>query len=427
MMLSLYKGLTVLGGPLISLYLSRRLARGKEDADRFSERLGHPGQARPMGQLVWLHGASVGEAMSLLPLIERLGKDWPRWTVLVTTGTVTSARLMHERLPEQALHHYMPVDRPAYVKRFLDHWRPDLALWVESEFWPNMIRAVFERKIRLVLINGRVSPKSFKTWQRLPGMIGTLLSAFSLCLGQTETDAHRLATLGARNAKCVGNLKFAAAALPVDDDELNRLKDLLGDRPRWLAASTHAGEEALIGRTVLSLKNANPGMLGIIVPRHPERGPEIAAELTELGINVACRSLGQTITTDTDIYVADTLGELGLFYRLCPITLIGKSIIGKGGQNPLEPARLGSAVIMGPRMDNFEDITATLTEAEACVRISSEDDLGPAVSRLLNDATKRNRLITAATEVAATQDGVLDAVTSEISPYLMAGDDHART
>jgi len=427
MMLSLYKGLTVLGGPLISFYLSRRLARGKEDADRFSERLGHPGQARPKGQLVWLHGASVGEAMSLLPLIEHLDNDWPQWTVLITTGTVTSARLMHERLPKRALHHYMPVDRPAYVKRFLDHWRPDLALWVESEFWPNMISAAHERKIRLVLINGRVSPKSFKTWQRLPGMIGTLLSAFSLCLGQTETDARRLAKLGAGNAKCVGNLKFASAALPADDNELNRLKDLLGDRPRWLAASTHTGEEPLIARTVQSLKKEHPGLLGIIVPRHPERGPEITAELTGLGVNVACRSLGQTISADTDVYIADTLGELGLFYRLCPITLIGKSIIGKGGQNPLEPARLGSAVIMGPRMDNFEDITATLTQADACVRVSDEDDLGPAVSRLLNDANKRDHLIAAAAQVAVAQDGVLGAVIDELAPYLSAGGKHART
>ncbi len=201
MMLSLYKAVTTLGGPLIRIYLSRRMARGKEDPARFGERLGQAGLPRPQGQLVWLHGASVGESISLLPLIERLHLNRPGRTILVTTGTVTSAKLMNDRLPEKALHQYLPVDRPAYVKRFLDHWQPDLVLWAESEFWPNMIVNLAARSIPLVLINGRVSAASFKTWQRFPGIIGTLLSAFSLCLGQTEIDAQRLRTLGARNTK----------------------------------------------------------------------------------------------------------------------------------------------------------------------------------------------------------------------------------
>jgi len=427
MMLSLYKGLTTLGQPLIRLYLSRRMAKGKEDADRFAERLGRPGQARSDGPLIWLHAASVGESVSLLPLIMRLQDGWPDWNILITTGTVTSARMMRDRLPKPALHQYLPVDRPAYVKRFLDHWRPDLALWAESEFWPNMIAGVSRRNIPLILLNGRISPKSFATWRRLPGMIGTLLSGFSLCLGQTEADAERLRALGAANTRCVGNLKFASPPLSSDADELARLAASIGDRPRWLAASTHAGEEAMIGRIHQTLKPGEPRLLSIVAPRHPERGADIAAELTGQGLCVAVRSLRQTIDENTDIYITDTLGELGLFYRLCPITLIGKSVIGKGGQNPLEPARLGSAILMGPYMGNFEEIAAALTDAGACVRVAEETAVGDAVSRLLDDPAQRQRMAAAAASIAAAEDGVLDAVIDELRPFLTDGGSDART
>ena len=427
MMLGLYKGLTTLGGPLIRLYLSRRMAKGKEDADRFAERLGQPGQARPDGPLVWLHAASVGESISLLPLIDRLQDDWHDWNILVTTGTVTSARMMQNRLPGPALHQYLPVDRPAYVDRFLDHWRPGLALWAESEFWPNMIGAVSFRNIPLVLVNGRISPKSFATWRRFPGMIKTLLSAFTLCLGQTETDAERLRTLGAAKARCVGNLKFASPPLPTDTDELSHLAALTGDRPRWLAASTHVAEEAMIGRIHQTLRATHPRLLTVIAPRHPERGREIATEMTGQGLNVALRSLKQPIDENTDIYITDTLGELGLFYRLCPITLIGKSVIGRGGQNPLEPARLGCAMLMGPHMGNFEDIAATLTDAGACLRVADETAVGEAVSRLLNDPGQRDQLTAAAAGIANAEDNVLDAVIEQLTPYLRAGGDNART
>ncbi len=426
MMLTLYRGLTALGGPLIAIYLSRRMAGGKEDPDRFGERLGRPGRPRPDGQLVWLHAASVGESMSLLPLINRLHDGWPQWNILLTTGTVTSARMMRERLPERAMHQYLPVDRPAYVKRFLDHWRPQLALWAESEFWPNMIDAALRRNIRLILINGRISQASFKTWRLLPGMIARLLSGFSLCLGQTEPDTERLRKLGADNAKCLGNLKFASAPLPADKAELARLGKLVGDRPCWMVASSHPGEEAMAGRVQQALKQSHPGLLTIIVPRHPERGGAIAAELATPGTRVARRSQGQDIAENTDIYLADTLGELGLLYRLCPITLIGKSLIGKGGQNPLEPARLGSALIMGPHMGNFEEIAVALKTAGGCLEVAHEAALLEALSRLMDSPAERDALSRAAAAIAATEDNVLDAITGELAPYLAAGGGDAR-
>jgi len=410
MILGFYRLLTTLGGPLIRQYLQRRLARGKEDSIRFAERLGEAGLPRPEGGLIWLHAASVGEAVSMLPVVAALQK---RATVLVTTGTVTSAAMMKDRLPKGAIHQFVPVDRVAWVRRFLDHWKPDLALWVESEFWPNLLVETAKRKIPLVLLNGRISARSFRRWLKMRGFIGQLLSCFVLCLGQTEEDARRLATLGAANTACLGNLKFAAPALPADEAALAALLTELGDRPRWLAASTHAGEEALAGRVHKAL--AVPGLVTLIVPRHPNRGAEIAAELRGLGLNPALRSLGEPVG---DLYIADTMGELGLFYRAAPLVFVGKSLIGEGGQNPLEPARLGASVLFGPHMGNFADIARRMQEAGAGIQVATERDLVAALSLRLAEpalmATEGDR----AEQFASAEDGVLAAVIEMLGPWL---------
>ena len=298
MMLPLYRMATTLLAPAISHYLQRRMARGKEDPDRFDERLGIAGQSRPNGALIWMHGASVGESISMLPLIERLRSSYPMATILVTTGTLTSARLMADRLPSGALHQYVPVDRIPYVRRFLDHWNPDLALWFESEFWPNLICETSERGIPLILVNGRISADSFQGWQRAKGLIANLLGRFTLCFGQSEEDAVRLKALGAQKTACVGNLKFAAAPLPANSEELLRLEQAVGNRPRWVAASTHSGEEAIIGEVHGTIVKKHPGLLTVLAPRHPERGDSIAALLREQGLTLAQRSKGEPITRD---------------------------------------------------------------------------------------------------------------------------------
>jgi 3-deoxy-D-manno-octulosonic-acid transferase len=399
--------LTTFGAPLIDLYLDRRLKRGKEDPARFPERKGIPSKARPEGRLVWLHAASVGEAVSTLPVVEAL-QARNGLTVLVTTGTVTSAALMQERLPDGAIHQFVPADRPSWVRRFLDHWRPGLALWVESEFWPNLLAETARRKIPLVLLNGRVSPRSYRRWQKMPAFIGEILSGFALCLGQTEADAQRLADLGAARTACYGNLKFAAPVLPADPDRLAALLTELGDRPRWLAASTHAGEEALAARVHKAL--AIPDLVTIIVPRHPNRGVDIA---TELEANL--RSRGEPVR---DVYVADTLGELGLFYRAAPLVLMGKSLIGQGGQNPLEPARLGASVLFGPHMGNFAEISARMTEAGAASMVADEGDLVAALAERLADPARVAAEGERARSFASREDGVLAAVLGAIEPLL---------
>jgi 3-deoxy-D-manno-octulosonic-acid transferase len=418
MMLRLYRLATALGAPLIFLYLFRRKARGKEDRRRFGERLGHSGRARPAGPLVWAHAASIGESLSMLPLIERLRGERPAVNVLVTTGTVTSAGLLAERLPDGAFHQYVPVDRLRFVRRFLDHWRPDLVLWAESEFWPNLVSEPAARGIPMVLVNGRVSPRSFAGWQRWQRLIAGLLSGFALCLGQTEADAERLRRLGAPRAKCLGNLKCAVAPLPADEHELAGLAETFGDRPRWLAASTHAGEEDIAGHVHRRLKVNFPALLTIIVPRHPERGQEIAEAMRKTGLTVALRSAGDAPTPGTDIYVADTLGELGLFYRLCGIVFMGKSLVPLGGQNPLEAARLDCSLIHGPHMANFEEMVHRLRQAGASEEVADEAALALSVGRLLADDKERARRAAAAKTAAEAEAGVIDAVMMELAPFI---------
>jgi 3-deoxy-D-manno-octulosonic-acid transferase len=418
MMLSLYRLVSDGGAPLIRLYLWLRKARGKEDKARFGERLGFPGRERPKGALCWAHAASVGESLSLLPLIARLIAERPGLNVLVSTGTVTSARLMAERLPAGAFHQYVPVDRIAYVRRFLDHWRPDVALWAESEFWPNLLVETSARNIPLILVNGRVSPRSFSGWQRFGGLIKEVLGKFDLCLGQTEADAERLRHLGARNAKSVGNLKFSVPPLPVEEGILSKLLDVLGARPRWLAASTHPGEEDMAAAVHRRLAGEHPGLLTVIVPRHPDRGAKITARLRGQGLDVAMRSAGDAIKPETDIYLADTMGEMGLFFRFVGIAFMGKSLVPLGGQNPLEAARLDCAIIHGPHMMNFKDIAARLDKNSAAMEVEDEKALGDAVERLLGDEAERDRMAAAANEMAVAEAGVLDAVLGELQPFL---------
>ena len=425
MMLAAYRWAGTLGVPLIRLYLSLRMARGKEDGMRFGERLGRAGRPRPDGPLVWVHAASVGESVSMLPLIGRLLDEHPGSHVLMTTGTVTSAGLMAERLPEGAFHQYVPVDRVAYVRKFLDHWRPDLVLWAESEFWPNLLGETAARGTPAILINGRVSPRSFAGWRRFEGSIARLLSGFALCLGQTEADARRLVQLGAEGAKCLGNLKFAAPPLPADPGQMESLKKAVGARPLWLAACTHPGEEEIAGRVHGRLLARHPGLLTMIAPRHPDRGPGIAAALRARGHAVSLRSAGEAITPATGIYVADTLGELGLFYRLAGVVFVGKSLVPHGGQNPLEAARLDCALIFGPHMTNFEDIARALGNGGAARVVDDEAGLAAALDLLLGNEGERKRSADAALILAAAEAGALDSVMAELAPFLSRIRDHA--
>jgi 3-deoxy-D-manno-octulosonic-acid transferase len=424
MMLGLYRGLTTALGPLILVYLAHRRRKGKEDPARFGERRGVAAAPRPDGRLVWLHAASVGEAVSTLPLVERLRRERPGTSVLVTTGTVTSARLLASRLPRdgRTLHQFVPVDRPAYVRRFLDHWRPDLAIWIESELWPTLLTETQRRGVPMLLLNARMSARSFERWRRFPAFARTVLGGFALCLAQDERQAERLRALGVPEAASVGDLKAAAPPLPADEAELDRLARAVAGRPLWLAASTHPGEEeaAAAAHRALAAAAAHPGLLTIVAPRHPSRGDAIAAMLRESGLRVARRSRGEEIAPDTDVYLADTMGEMGLFYRLAGIVFVGASLTPKGGHNPLEPAQLDCAILHGPDMSNCAAVARALDEAGAAVAVADANALAAEIDRLLREPAERTRRAEAALAVAARHRGVLDAVFARIAPFLDA-------
>ena len=412
-----YALVTAAATPVASHLLRRRLRRGKEDAQRMNERRGDTATRRPRGSLVWVHGASVGELAAALPLIERLRER--AFNILVTTGTVTSAAFAQQRLPPGAIHQFVPLDVPAFIARFLNHWRPNLALFVESDLWPNTILAAAQRGIPLILINGRLSARSFERWRYLPGTIETLLRQLDLCLVRTTDDAHRFDALGAPRITTTGNLKLDVPPLPVDQDKLAKLSAAVAGRPVFAAASTHFGEETAIIDTQRRLKSTFRGLLTIVVPRHPERGPSIADAITGAGLRAALRSRGQLPQAGTDVYIADTLGELGLIYRVAPIVFMGGSLIPHGGQNPIEPAKFGAAILHGPHVANFADIYAALDRAKGAELVPDAGRLPVRVGAWLTDAQARARAAAAAQATVGLLGGALERTLTAIEPYLM--------
>jgi 3-deoxy-D-manno-octulosonic-acid transferase len=357
--LSLYRLATRALEPVAPLLLKRRAAKGKEDLARLHERLARPTMARPDGKLVWLHGASVGESLSILPLVERLTAERPDATILVTSGTVTSAELLARRLPAGVIHQFVPIDTPGGARRFIAHWRPDLAVFVESELWPNLLLAAKAAGTRLALVSAKLSDKSFDGWRTRPFAAHLLFSGFDLILAQDARAAERFTSLGGTVAG-EADLKFGSAALPVDAAELTRLKAAFDGRPLLLAASTHEGEDEIVLDAYAVLPN-RPRL--VIVPRHVERGLAIAAAARARGLSASLRGLDPTATSE--VTVADTLGELGLWFRLADLTVVAGSLVpGVGGHNPLEPARLSCPIVSGPHVENWLTAYAELSAVE---------------------------------------------------------------
>src|SRR5260221_6663346 len=336
MTLRVYRRLSSAMVPLSPALINRRLKLGKEDPARVGERRGVSADVRPVGPLVWIHGASVGEVLASAALIEKLRALNLR--ILLTSGTVTSAAIVAKRFPADVIHQYVPYDSPRYVARFLDHWRPSLALFIESDLWPNLILSSAARRLPMVLINGRMSQRSFPRWRRISNTISALLGRFEVCLAQSQVDAERFAALGSRNVIATGNLKLDVPAPPADAAKLERLMSVTRGRPVIVAASTHPGEEDTLLEAHRTLAGIFPSLLTVIVPRHAHRGEAIARTIAASGLHVALRSREELPTATTDIYVADTMGELGLFYRLAPIVFMGGSLVPPGGPKTSDAA-----------------------------------------------------------------------------------------
>ncbi len=414
-LLKLYQYAIRTGAPLLRVLLKTRVKKGKENPTRLGERTGKASRPRPNGRLFWLHAASVGEAQSALILIDALGRAGKDMNVLVTTGTVTSAELMEKRLPSFAFHQFVPLDHPVWVKKFLDHWKPDLALWMESELWPNILTMLKERNVPTVLVNARLSERSFARWKMAKNFAGQILDCFTMILAQTENDAQRFTALGAGNVYVTDNIKYSAAPLPHDDLALSELKLAVADRKIWVYASTHDGEESLACRVHKNLREEFPDLLTIIVPRHPNRRDDVAEVCFEEGLKFRLRSNNNALpNAEDDIYVADTMGELGLFYTLSPIAMIGRSFSndGGGGHNPVEAAQLNCAVLTGANNQYQRQIYDDMAAADAVIELQNEEELQTVLQAFFNDtdavASWQHKAFTFAEQKAHVVDDVLE-------------------
>src|ERR1700723_2022069 len=417
MTLRVYRKLSFVVVPLAPALIKRRLKQGKEDPARIGERRGMSRDTRPHGPLVWIHGASVGEVLAAAALIERLRELNIR--ILLTSGTVTSASIVAKRFPPDIIHQYVPYDSPRYVARFLDHWRPSLALFIESDLWPNLILSSAARRLPMVLINGRMSHRSFPRWRRVSSTISALLSQFDVCLAQSRVDAERFTVLGARNVVVTGNLKLDVPAPPGDFAKLERLMSVTRGRPIVVAASTHPGEEEILLEAHRALAGLFPSLLTVIVPRHPGRGAAIARMIEGNRLHASLRSREELPTATTDIYVADTMGEMGLFYRLSPVVFMGGSLVQHGGQNPLQASKLGASIIHGPNVFNFADVYEALDGAGGARLAETREVLVKQLGQLLADPAARNSTLAAAERVVSQLGGALDRTLAALEPYLL--------
>lgn len=412
--LTAWRWLGMAATPFAPLLLNERAARGKEERGRMQERLGLTDQARPNGRLIWIHGASVGESLAALPLIEKLLSQ--EGSVLVTSGTVTSAAMMQARLPKGAIHQYVPLDMPRSVARFLDHWRPSAGLFVESDLWPTLLLEAKARGVKLALINARISERSAARWRWAPGMAQALLGAFDAVLAQDEEFAGRFRRLGAPEVMTVGSLKADAPPLGYDQAKFAAIKSAIGTRPLLLAAQTHPGEDETILPAHDLLRGEFPDLLTIIVPRHVERGPEIAMLCG--GRKVARRAAGEAITPETAIYIADTMNELGLFYRLSPFCFVGGTLVPMGGHNPLEPAVLHCAILAGPSRANSASAFEAVLGAQMFGGVYSATDIAGEAKRLLSDPDSAGAAGRAAAKGAAMLSGAVEKTAAALQNLL---------
>lgn len=413
-----YRTATALATPVASLLLALRGMRGKEVRGRRGERYGQASIARPAGPLVWFHAASVGETSAVMPLLHKLAEDRPDIFLLLTTGTRTSARVAEERLPEGALHQFVPLDVPAFVRRFLDHWRPDMGVFAESEIWPNLLIEAHARGVRLALVNGRLSVRSFGRWRRRPATSLALFGRFDQVLAQSDRHAARFRELGAPHVVATGNLKIDAPVLPANRARRLVLEKAIKGRPVFIAASTHEGEEDIVADAHGIASEKLTRLLTIVAPRHPDRGKKLAARLRARGLEVAQRSVDEEITPATDIYLADTIGELGVFYALAPLAFIGGSMVPHGGQNPVEAMRHDCVVMTGPYVQNFEDIYEALYDGDACVEVGSASELAAEAVRLLSDKDQASAMRKAGGAALRRMEGALERSFTALTPSL---------
>ena len=410
-----YRWAGVAAYPVVSTFVSLRVARGKEERARKSERYGYPSAGRPEGPLIWVHAASVGETNAVVPLIKEISRRGI--TVLLTTGTVTSATIARSRLEHEVIHQYVPLDLKPVIDRFLEYWQPDLALFAESEIWPVTIMELGRRHIPQILVNARISDRSFRRWSMVPRLASALFENMSLVIAQSEADAQHFQELGALPVLISGNLKADSDMPAAEPLTLARLKAQLAGRNTWAAISTFDGEEKAAAAVHKALKS-RLDLVTIIVPRHPERCDEIEQALAAEGLTVARRSRNDAIVGDTDIYLGDSIGEMSLFLQLTEIAFVGRSLTASGGQNPLEPAMMGCAVLSGGQVGNFRESYQTLARNGSARMVRDTEMLAKAVYYLLTNEPARHTMIDAGLQTVHQMRGALQATLRGLEPYV---------
>jgi len=414
--LSLYRVAGAAAYPLVGPYIAWRTTRGKEERGRRRERYGWAGRPRPEGPLIWVHAASVGETIAVAPLVDSILDSG--LNVVLTTGTVTSAQVAEDRLGERIIHQYVPLDLKPAVCRFLGHWQPDLAIIAESEIWPVTILELGTRRVPQVLVNGRLSERSFNSWKKRPHLAEALFENLAHVVAQSELDGERFLALGARPVTVSGNLKVDTTPPPVEERALTGLLRQIGPRPTWAAVSTHEGEEMVAAEVHQMLRQRHDGLLTIVVPRHPGRAAALAPEFEAMGLKVIRRSAGDRVRSDTDIYLGDTIGEMGLYLRLAEIAFVGRSLTCAGGQNPLEPAMLETAVLSGSKVQNFQEVYRRLVDCGGARIVRDRDDLAGAVNELLLHDRLRRDMAAAGAAAVAEMRGALAKTQKALEPYI---------
>ena len=421
MMLNLYRFLMFILKPMVRPVIFMRRLKDLEtkDKNRKKERFGFASVKRPQGKVIWFNAASVGESNSIIPVIDEILKKSPNSFVLVTTTTLTAADNMAKKLSgKNAIHQFLPIDRRAYVDRFFKYWKPSIGFFVDSDFWPNLILSAKAHNVPLVLLNGRVSDRSFAKWKNNLAFIKPLSSAFIFSFGKSKEDCKKLSVMGFKNPVCVGNLKYAVPPLSYDKEELKTLSSQIGKRHLIVVSNTHPGEEELCLSAFLTVKKRFSDVLMIIAPRHPARGAEIKSLVEANGLKTLLRSDGGKITKDIDVYIANTMGELGLFYTLSDIVFVGGSLVEWGGHNPMEPSRLHNVVLSGKYVHNFQETFDLLKQEKAVVMLNDEKDFAAKLKGFFENPEVQKDYMSRAFYVAEREASVLLRVMEHLNPVL---------
>jgi len=390
-MIFIYKLITILLYPFIPLYLRIRILNNKEDVNRINERYGIASQKKKEGKLIWFHAASIGESLSIITLIKEIQKKNSS-QILVTTGTKSSAQLIKQKLNKKITHQFIPLDNPLFIERFLSYWRPSIGIFVESEIWPNLILKSKEKKIKLIIINGRMTSKTFKRWSVFSSVSRKIFSCFDDCFTQNNDSLIHYQKLGVNKACHTGNLKFTSSPNKIDVKAKNKIKKIFEGRKIFVAASTHPGEEDIILDITKEIRSVRKEFISVIIPRHPNRKSFIKNQVLE---KVILRSQSKKIKKDTSIYIADTLGELELFYSIADFIFIGGSFVNHGGQNPIEASYYGKLIHHGKFIQNFTDVYSILKKSHITKLVKSPQELVRHIQKNYDKPkklSKKNRL-----------------------------------